>query len=82
MEGVLDRVGFFVENSINFEGPPEVIGLGSGSIKGRGLFPSQVSFVVDRGSYGGLSGNWWSGHSGNLSWQGRRYLDLGWCYWR
>ena len=37
MKGVLDRIGLLVKDPIDFEGPPEVIGLGSGSVKGWGL---------------------------------------------
>ena len=85
MEGILDRVGFFVKNSVDLEGSPEVIGFGSGSVKSRGLFPSQVGFVIDWSGYSGLSGNWLSRHDGELRLRDRCRLDLRWelgCYWR
>ena len=58
MKGVLDRIGFFVEDTVYFEGPPEVIGLGPCSIKGWWLFSSKIGFVVYGSGYGGLSSYW------------------------
>ena len=40
MKGIFDRVGLFVENSVDLKGSPEVVGLRSGSVEGWGLFPS------------------------------------------
>ena len=74
MKGIFDRIGFFIENSIDLESPPEIVSFGSGSIESRGLFPSQVGFVIDWGSYGGLSSDWLSGHDGDLYLWGRHYL--------
>ena len=73
MKGIFDRIGFLIKNPIDLEGPPEIVGFGSGSIESRGLFPSQVGFVIDRSSYGGLSGDRLSGHNGNLCLRGRHY---------
>ena len=77
MERIFDRIGFFVENSINLEGPPKVVGLRSGSVKSWGLLSLQVGFIIDWSSYGGLGSDWLSGHDGNLCLRGRRCLDLG-----
>ena len=83
MKGVLDRIGFLIENPIDFECPPEIVSFRSSSVEGWGLFPSQIGFIVDRSSYGGLSGDWWSGHEGSLCLWGGCYLrwKLG-CYRR
>ena len=74
MKGIFDRIGFFIENSIDLKGPPEIVSFGSGSVESWGLFPSQVGLVIDRSSYGGLSGDWLSGHDGDLCLRGRHYL--------
>ena len=66
MKGVLDRIGFFIKNPIDFERPPEIVGLRSGSIEGRGLFSSQIGFIIGRSGYGSLSGDWWGRHEGSL----------------
>ena len=73
MKGVLDRIGFFIENPIDLECPPEIVGFRSGSVEGRGLFSSQIGFIIGRSSYGGLSGDWWSRHEGSLCLWGGRY---------
>ena len=65
MEGILDRIGFFVENPIDFECPPEIIGFRSGSVENWGLFSSQIGLVIGRSSYSSLSGDWWSRHEGS-----------------
>ena len=59
MKGVLDHVGFLVEDTVYFESSPEIVSFGSRSIKGWRLFPSEIGFIVDRGGYSGLSGYWW-----------------------
>ena len=73
MKGIFDHIGFFIENSIDLEGPPEIVSFGSGSIEGWGLFSSQVGLVIDRSSYGGLSGDWLSGHNAALCLRGGHY---------
>ena len=81
MKGVLDRIGLLIENSVDLECPPEIVGFRSGSIEGRGLFSSQIGFIIGRSGYGGLSGDRRGGHEGSLClWSG---CYLGWklgCY--
>ena len=77
MERIFNRVGFFVENSIDFEGPPEVVGLRPSPIEGWGLFPPQISLIIDWGGYSGLSSDWLGGHSGDWCLWGDCYLNLG-----
>jgi hypothetical protein len=40
MKGIFNCIGFFVENLIDFESPPEIIGLRSSSIEDWGLLSS------------------------------------------
>jgi hypothetical protein len=40
MKGAFDRGGFLIEDSIDFEGPPEIIGLRSSSVEDWGLLSS------------------------------------------
>ena len=40
MKRILDRIGFFIENPVDLEGPPKVVGLRSSSIESWGMFPS------------------------------------------
>ena len=65
MEGVLDCIGFFVKDAVNLERPPKIVGFGPSSIEGWWLFPSQIGFVVNGGSYRGL-GRYWCRHGGGL----------------
>ena len=59
MKGILDRVGFLVEDTVYFESSPEIVSLGSRSIKDRRLFSLEIGFIVDGGGYSGLSGYRW-----------------------
>ena len=74
MEGVFDRIGFLVEDSVDFEGSPEVVGFGPSPVEGWGLLSPQIGLIIDWSGYGSLRCDWLSGHGGSL-------CLWGWIYW-